>query len=265
MQRPAGRRDPFRVGVRGEQRRLLGVAAKAAVDHQIDTVGRGGRRHAVERCRDVGAHRLALAVGERAGVFTGGGRADGSCPTRWHELGFGRHSRRQRCPRERDLIAHGHTDPQRRQRVTGKADLDVVGTVPLSRRDGDAPADRDVLGALEVTRVRAPVDHRRREHARIHLVQRAGARQCGEVGRALVLTAHADDSGDAAEDERAQCHGDEGAGDEWHRLTLLGEDVDPWHAGQPRRARVTGLRRVCTDSAPELQRISAGGIPHGLM
>src|SRR3954453_22743588 len=63
VQRLARRRDPARVRVRSEQARLLGIAAKAADNDQVDAGRGGGALHAVDRLRDVGPHRLALAVG----------------------------------------------------------------------------------------------------------------------------------------------------------------------------------------------------------
>ena len=66
VQRPPGRRDPLRVRMAGEQDGLLGVGAKAADDDERDAVAPRRRLHAIERPRDVRAHRLALALFERS-------------------------------------------------------------------------------------------------------------------------------------------------------------------------------------------------------
>ena len=73
VQRVPRRRHPARIGVGGEERRLLGVGAEAGDDQQRDAVGRRCRRHAVEGGGDVGPHRLALAVGQRTRVAAAAG------------------------------------------------------------------------------------------------------------------------------------------------------------------------------------------------
>src|SRR5262249_35313159 len=57
-----GAGDPLRVRVPRPQRRLLGVRSVRARDRERDAVRARRRLHAIERKRDVGAHRLALSV-----------------------------------------------------------------------------------------------------------------------------------------------------------------------------------------------------------
>ncbi len=93
VQRCAGRRDPTRVGMLVPEGLLLGVGAERRVDDQGDAVSGRGRGHPVERRGHVGAHRLALAVGQRPRVAAaarhrrlGGRSARGR---RWGHLGLG--------------------------------------------------------------------------------------------------------------------------------------------------------------------------------
>ena len=75
VQRLARARDPARVRVAARQHGLLGVRAEGAGDQQRDAVGARRALHAVERLRDVRAHRLALAQRERAVVAAAGREA----------------------------------------------------------------------------------------------------------------------------------------------------------------------------------------------
>ena len=77
VQARARRRNPLRVRVGGEQACLLGVGAEGAGDRQRMAVAARRRRHPVERLGDVGAHRLAHPVGERAVVAAARPRAAG--------------------------------------------------------------------------------------------------------------------------------------------------------------------------------------------
>jgi hypothetical protein len=85
-----------------EQDGLLGVAAKGARDRQRNAVVRSGGGHAVEGQRDVGTHRLALAVGQGAAVAAARERRQPS--PRRRQLGLGPGVDR----RLRAVAAHGH-------------------------------------------------------------------------------------------------------------------------------------------------------------
>ena len=74
VQRLAGARDPLRVRAAGPQDRLIGVGAIAAHDDQVDAVRASCGGEAVERRRDVRAHRDALPARERAAVARARGR-----------------------------------------------------------------------------------------------------------------------------------------------------------------------------------------------
>ncbi len=68
VQRAPRRRHPARVGVGGEERRLLGVGAEPGADRERHSRRPRRRRHPVVRGADVGAHPLAVPVGQRARV-----------------------------------------------------------------------------------------------------------------------------------------------------------------------------------------------------
>ena len=97
-----------------------------------------------------------------------------------------------------------------------------------------------------------PADHGRREHPRVRVEQGPGAGERREIGRALTVASHPDRVCDAAEDERADQHRDECAGDERQGLAVLPMSDDPCHAGQPVPEGVPALRRVCTGSEQAL-------------
>ena len=167
MQRLTRRRDPLRVRVRGEQRGLLGVGAKAADHDQADTV-RARRRAPSGR----------TPVRRRGASACPGGTRAGRC-TRQHRVRRARQARRAARARPRpcaspapsrpvraDAVADGDADAQRCQRVAGKRDVDVDAPLRRAVVSAVAAADREVLRALEVRRVRAAADDRRREHPR---------------------------------------------------------------------------------------------------
>ena len=131
-ERPGGR-DPARVGVPGEEDRLLGVRAEAADDQQRDAVGAGGALHAVEGAGDVGPHPLPLALGQRAVVATARGhqvaRAAPAPPLR-----SPRSARSARLARgDLEAVAHADADADGSERArVGERDARVAR--PVGRR-----------------------------------------------------------------------------------------------------------------------------------
>ena len=234
VQRLARRRDPLRIGMPGEQHRLLCVAAPRARDAQRHAVGTRRGLHPVERQRDVGPHRLALADLERASVLAG---ADGRVDRR------GRRRRELRLggPRDRylvvargDRIADRHTDAHRRHRVlVRERHPDVREAVAPSRRERGGPATREVLGELQVPWVRATGERGRLEEPVEAVVHRSRTGQRREVRRTAALVGGTD-----AARRRAEHHGpdDDGEQERQHedrRLPVLCAQVD-------RRARAEG-------------------------
>ena len=117
VQRLAGRRDPLRIGMAGEQDRLLGVGAEAAGDHQRDAVARARR----PPCGRTPARRRG------ASACPGGGRAGRRSrrrartrPARRRPAAPARPPRRARIrtasPRDLDAALHGDADAHRRDR-----------------------------------------------------------------------------------------------------------------------------------------------------
>jgi hypothetical protein len=168
--------------VPGEEDRLLGVAAEAAHDDQVDPVGGGGAIHPVEGEGDVGAHRLALAVRERAVVAAARRDARRARPRR--ELGCGVGLDRQVTagprPRPRNphvgLVAHSHADAHgRERRRVRKAHVSWNDrpTVLGGPTDSGCTGEIEVGGPVEVSRVRdARLEERRLEQARVVLAHR---------------------------------------------------------------------------------------------
>ncbi len=188
VQRLARRRDPLRVGVALVQLRLLGVGAVARGDDQPHAVRARRGLHAVERARDVGPHRLALAVGERARV-AGAGRLE-----RQRVAGGRRRAPRSRSrptgtsPPPRGQLAlhlhlHAHGRPSRRRGTRRRRRQVQAVVADRLRAPRPAPA-RDTRRA-QVARVRPPVDHRRLEQPLEVVSHRTRGRQRGEVCRAL--------------------------------------------------------------------------------
>ena len=138
------RRHPPRVGVAREEHRLLGVAAEAAHHDQVDALGVGRGVHEVERRRDGRAHRLAVAVDQRARVAAAG-RPAGAPAARdrggRHDQPGPRHRPRARAARDRG--ADGHLDRGRRPRAAGQGErLDPRPGAGRRRVGGRARAGR---------------------------------------------------------------------------------------------------------------------------
>ncbi len=136
VQRLARRRDPLRIGMPGEQHRLLGVAAPRARDAQRHAVGTRRGLHPVERQRDVGPHRLALADLERAAVLAGADRRVDRRGRRRRELRLGGPRDRHLVVARGDRIADRHTDAHGRHRVlVRERHPDVREAVAPGRRE----------------------------------------------------------------------------------------------------------------------------------
>ena len=200
VQRAAGRRHPRRVGVGGEQARLLGVGAEARVDdeRQPGAPRRGG--HQVEGAADVGAHPLPVAIGERARVAAaarlrrhprpiaarqsrlGDGRRDhGDASQRGRILEPGAARQLARIDLGRDLRARS----QRGHRLAvgeGEEQPRGIDAVPSRRLVGRAPRAGEIPAARNVARVRRSIGQPgRRQQPRQLVAHAARGRERGEV------------------------------------------------------------------------------------
>ena len=202
MKALAGRSDPFRVRMGGEQPRLLGIGAKAARDgeEQAGLTARC-RRHAVERERDVRPHRLALPVGERA-VVSAAARLRGKRPTgRRDELGGRPGANRDRhapcAPGAARRPSATRTSPRTRT-VTLVAPKALPPKLTSSARTR-TPFRRPPLTAAAMAAARYSPSSRwrgfgtpgceegRLEQARIEVAHHLSGADRGEIGCALVL------------------------------------------------------------------------------
>ena len=127
----------LRIRVARPEDGLLRVGAEAARDHEPDAVAAGGAREPVEGARDVGAHRHALAVRERAVVAAAGGEGRRRAADGRRELGLGVRREVDRPAREREVAGDGHAHPDRRDRL-------LVGEGHAGRRRRAAVAPRDL-------------------------------------------------------------------------------------------------------------------------
>ena len=202
--RPGGATH-FGIGVRREEPRLLGVAAEGRGDEQRDAVGAGGGGHAVEGQRDVGAHGLALAVGERTPVLARRERARvGSVPggassaSAVAALGTSASSPTAIASRTVTRTRIGASP------LPGKATL--TSCAPLRAavaRAACSPSAR--YSARSRWRgLATPSSDRRLEDARVGVVHGAGGGQRRQVGGALQLAAHADPARDPTQHDRAE-------------------------------------------------------------
>ncbi len=194
----------------------------------------GGRGHAVEGRRDVGAHSLAVAVDERARVAAPArhrGQA-GPAARRWGRLGDSPGDDRGadwlQLGADRDL------GPQGRKRVgVGKSDVEPprVGAVGAGGADRRLARPGEIRRAAEVGRIRGPVRKpRRRRQARHVVAHRARRRERREVGCALQASLPGQRPGDR-DDRQGGDQQDRHAAD--HRRQRL-----PAGAGQrPQRPR----------------------------
>jgi hypothetical protein len=247
MERLPGRRDPLRVGVAAEELGLLRVGPVGARDEQRHAVLARGALHAVEGLGDVGPHRLALAVLERAVVAAAvgeGGEGVG------HELGLGVRDDRDApaLAAAPDLrhVAHRHADADRRERaLVGERDRRLPRAVGARDRRGRRPRTGQVLGPRQVAWVGSAGDHGGLEQPRVVLVHSAGAGERREVrgARGGSLLRHPACHG--PQDEHADEHGSQGPDQQHRRLSPLSNA----HAEQAPGRRVTDLHADATNRA----------------
>ena len=261
VQAVAGRRHPLRVGVGGEQAGLLGVGAVAARDQQVEArlaAGRGG--HAVEGERDVGAHRLALPVGERAVVAAAVGVARAAPGRLRDSSAVARAS--TASDRARRSAATRTSTPPRRVTLTRVGAKPVSGNATLTRRIRRRCGRRPCGAAARASRGRPSSRGdagwgRRSRERRARTGARSGAhhlgrRHGGQIGAALMLAPRAERLAEGEQHERAgQQHGDDAEHEQRGLAPLAAPTTAPISAWRHNPGRSTATRYV---SRPECDR-----------
>ena len=201
VQRRSRRRHPARVGVGGEEPRLLGVGAVGAGDRQRHAVGAPCGGQAVEGQRHVRAHPAPLANGQRPAVVPGP-RPARQAPRR-QQLGLRGDRAAEGRAQGDQRIPHRDADAHRREPRAREGHRHVRGAVAPGRRPRRLRAQPQVGVPGQVHRVRAAVDHGRRKDPVMDGPQRPGAGQRGEVRRPLPLGPLGEARPDRADDDRA--------------------------------------------------------------
>ena len=208
------RRDPSRVRVCGEQRRLLGVGAEAGVDDQRQSGGRRRRGQAVEGRR---RRRAASAFpgGRRAGPSS---RLRSRSPAdRPRRAAHGRHRLRLErattgtepaAPAGVQIGARPSPGPEAgaNEPASGKSTSSRPRPTPLRAAASAAAADGalEIGGLVEVSRVRRPARAAgRREQALEVVSHRARCRERRQVGGALGARGARDRAAERREQQRA--------------------------------------------------------------
>ncbi len=160
----------------------------------------GGGGHAVEGQRDVGPHRLAHPVSQRAVVAAA--RAEGRHPQRGAQIrrdlrGRPRpHRNRYAGPAlvksglDPGLAAHAHGHPRRREPAARKTHIRHADLHPIAARAPDRrpPGESEIHRQRQMPRIRQPIrQHRRLEQARIQLAHHLPRRHRCQIRPALML------------------------------------------------------------------------------
>ena len=252
MQAGAGRGDPARIRVGGEQARLLGVGTEGAGDRERVAVPASARRHAVEGRGHVGAHRLAHPVRQRAVVAA----AAATCRPRERiarcrrQLGRGACPHRDGAPAPRGRpvqvhlhrVADSHPDPCRCERHAGERDVAQLdpGIVAPSAGRRRAACPREVGGERQVARVRRPAgQHGRQEQTRVVALHRSGRRHGRQVRGPLRGAPPAERLAEGRENEHPHEQCGQHAEHQHQCLAGLVSKARELHPPEPARHRVT--------------------------
>ena len=228
-----------------EQLRLLRVRPVAAGDHERHSRGARGALHAVERERDVGPHRLALAEGQRPVVAAS--LAEG-VEEAGRELGLGDHvdgdAPADLVAPDLDDLPNADADADRGKRVAVReADRRLAGAVRVRDALGGCARQLQVGVAREVARVRTAVEDRRLEQPRVRLVHGPRTRERREVRRTLRAGLASNATSDRPEHEDADEHRSQ-ARDEQHRRLAQGRNLEPPSPSYEARTHTRQRRRA---------------------
>ena len=238
VQRRAGPRDPLRVGVRGEEPRLLGVRAPRADDDEADAValaprrpsGRTrARRRAASACpaasRTVPAYSPAPGAPRPIAAVSGTSSASAVAVTP-----------RRAVTRQLGPSRDADADQDRRERVcVREVDDRARRAVARGRLGGGPPADRLVGGAAQPARSEL-------EDTRIRLAHRPGAGERREVRRALLVGARRHGARVDPQEQPADDDGEQDADEQDGRLAALGRH----------RSRRRSQRATCATASPRV-------------